>query len=276
MDRAIKAGVIGHPIAHSKSPLIHGHWIETYGLNGSYEAIDIAPDNLENGIKDLILKGFSGFNVTVPHKEAIMELCDTWDDTVRAIGAVNTVAISENGSLKGYNTDAYGFLANIRAQKRDFDFGEGPALVLGAGGAARAIIYGLLQEGASQIVLTNRTFEKAENLKEDLDSASLTVVPWEEKEDYLAETNLLVNTTVLGMSGSDSLNLNIETLPKSALVTDIVYAPLMTDLLKSADSMGYSYVTGIGMLLHQARPAFEKWYGILPDVTEELESLVLE
>ena len=146
---------------------------------------------------------------------------------------------------------------------------------MGAGGAARAVIYGLLEEGSPQILLSNRTLEKAQKLKEDFSSDKITVIPWDDKEDYMAKANLLANTTSLGMSGSHPLNLNIESLSNQALVTDIVYAPLMTDLLKAAESLGYGYVTGIGMLLHQARPAFEKWFGVMPDVTEELESLVL-
>lgn len=269
----IRAGVIGYPVKHSKSPLIHRHWLETYRIDGDYTAIEIAPDRLAEKIHALAAEGFAGFNVTVPHKQAVMALCDHVDDTARAIGAVNTVKI-ENGVLSGTNTDAYGFIENIKRAAPSFSYVNGPAVVLGAGGAARAVIYGLLQEGVPDIRLTNRTQARAEELRE-MAPGRIAVVPWEEKEDALAGAALLVNTTALGMTGQPPLDIGLEKLPRDALVTDIVYAPLTTDLLAAAAARGNPVVTGIGMLLHQARAGFELWFGVLPDVTEALERKVL-
>lgn len=270
----IKTGVIGHPIAHSKSPLIHNYWIERHGLSGTYEAIDIDPEELKNGINQLIETGFNGFNVTIPHKRSVMELCDTLDETARAVGAVNTVTIREK-KLHGTNTDVFGFIENIRQSAPDFDFTKGSACIIGAGGAARAVLYGLLKENVPEIRITNRTQEKSEGLK-DMVNANLKVIPWQEREGALSGASLLVNTTSLGMTGKPSLELDIAALPKDALVCDIVYAPLYTNLLKQAQQQGNQIVTGIGMLLHQARPAFEEWFGVRPEVTPELEALALK
>lgn len=276
MSKPIKAAVIGHPISHSKSPLIHNYWIKKYGLSGSYEAIDIAPENLKNGAQKLIDDGFSGFNVTIPHKENIMKLCDTVDRTAEICGAVNTVLI-EDGRLHGYNTDGFGFIANIQNKYPDFKFDEGPAFVIGAGGAARAIVSALIGHQAPEIIIANRTKEKAEIIAKEIGLGTdlVDVVDWDQRDDVLQWANLVVNTTSLGMKGQPGLELNLDKLSKSALVTDIVYSPLETDLLKTSSTRGNSTVTGIGMLLHQARPAFQKWFGVTPDVDDELEALVL-
>ena len=271
--KTLKAGVIGYPIHHSKSPIIHGSWIEEHGVQGAYNTIEIAPENLKSDIQNLIAKNFDGFNVTIPHKQNIMNLCDEVNETARAIGAVNTVSI-QDGKLFGTNTDAFGFIQNIKQEVSAFDFKNKSAVVLGAGGAARAIIYALHQEDVSEIIITNRTREKAESLIE-LAPEKVCIVDWEEKENALKSADLLVNTTSLGMEGQASLELSLENLPQTALVNDIVYAPLMTDLLVQAKERGNDVVTGIGMLIHQARPAFEKWTGILPDVNEELIKKVL-
>ena len=268
----IKTGVVGHPIAHSKSPLIHNYWIKKYGLSGHYEAIDIPCAALEAGLQGLRARGFAGFNLTLPHKELVLPLCDVLDDVARAVGAVNTVVI-ENGALKGRNTDVFGFIQNIRENAPGFDFARGPAVVLGAGGAAKAVVYALLQEGAPEIILLNRTQDKAEKLSAA--NSKIKVQPWELRGDVLAGANMLVNTTSLGMQRSGALEIDLAALPVSALVHDIVYAPLETDLLKQAQARGNAIVTGIGMLLHQARPAFEAWYGVMPEVTPELRALVL-
>lgn len=270
----IKAAVIGDPIGHSKSPLIHGYWIEKYGLEGSYEAIQVSSNALKEKVKSLVDQGYTGFNVTIPHKEAIMALCDEVDATALAIGAVNAVTI-QDGFVTGYNTDAFGFIENILQARPGFDFEKGPAFVLGAGGAARAVIYGLLKAGAPHVILTNRTTGKADELKAEY-GAALEVVDWQEKENHLANANICVNTTSLGMKSKPELEINLENLPRDALVSDIVYAPLETTLLKSAKSLGNPTVSGIGMLLHQARPAFEKWFGVMPEVTTELQDLVLK
>lgn len=273
----IKTGVIGHPISHSKSPLIHNYWIKQHGLNGSYDAIDIAPEALKSGVQGLIDEGYAGFNVTIPHKEAIMALCDEVDGNAELCGAVNTVIIKD-GKLYGFNTDSFGFLSNIKQAYPAFDFEEGAAVVIGAGGAARAIVSGLVGHRIPEVILINRTKARAEKIAEDigLNTDLVEVVDWEERHDALQWANLVVNASSLGMKGQPSLDLNLDKLSENALVNDIVYSPLETDLLKSAKAKGHKTVTGIGMLLHQARPAFQKWYGIMPDVDSALEQLVLK
>lgn len=274
---AVKTGLIGHPVGHSKSPLIHSFWMEQYGLEGTYDAIDIPCETLEQGVQTLIARGYAGFNVTVPHKVAIMDLCDDLDDLARIVGAVNTVTIKA-GKLSGTNTDVFGFVENIRKNAPDFDFTRGPALVLGAGGAARAIVQGLIQSGVPEVRLCNRTKEKAQSLIDcALNPAKIRLIDWDRRSapETLKDINLLVNTTALGMTGKDRLDMDITALPPAALVNDIVYAPLHTDLLRTARERGNRIVTGIGMLLHQARPGFKLWHGILPDVTPELCDKVL-
>lgn len=268
----MKAGVIGYPIAHSKSPIIHQHWLDEYNIEGSYKAIEIKPEELKEKIQRLVDNGFDGFNITIPHKENIFKLCDELDDAAQKVGAVNTVVIKDK-KLIGMNTDAFGFTQNIKS-KNSFDFKGRRALVLGAGGASRAVLYALVNEGVEQILLSNRTRDKAEKLKE-LYPDKIEIIDWKEKESCLKSIDLLVNTTSLGMVGQPSLEINLENLNKSALVTDIVYAPLMTPLLKNAQLRGNEVVTGIGMLLHQARPSFKAWTGIMPTVTDDLERDVL-
>ncbi len=273
MSAFIKAGVIGHPVNHSKSPMIHNHWIAQYGLKGEYHAIDIAPDNLTAGVQELINRGFSGFNVTVPHKQAIFKLCDFVDDTAKAIGAVNTVVVKD-GLLHGTNTDAFGFIENVHQSAFGVDFVRRASVVLGAGGAARAVVYGLIEAGAQHIIVTNRTRENAQEIAKSYPGV-VRVEDWEARNEILLGAGFLVNTTSLGMTGKHPLQIDLSALSERAVVADIVYAPLKTDLLRQAEEDGHQIVTGIGMLLHQARPAFEKWFGVLPDVTEELEKKVL-
>lgn len=269
----IKAAVIGHPISHSLSPLIHGYWFKQHGINGDYQAIDIAPEDLARRVHELRDAGYAGFNVTVPHKQAIMDCCDVLDDTARAIGAVNTVVIRD-GKIEGRNTDAFGYIGNLKQTLPTFNFKRGPALVLGAGGAARAVIYGLLAEGGPEILLANRTRENAEALARDF--KNVRVVEWNDRVAACENINLLTNTTVLGMKGQTMLDMSLSGLPHHAVVYDIVYKPLHTQLLRDAQTHGLSIVTGIGMLLHQARPAFAAWTGIMPDVTNELTSMITE
>lgn len=277
MSDFIKTGVIGHPISHSKSPIIHTHWIDTYHCNGAYEAIDIAPENLQSGVQKLIDEGYRGFNVTVPHKRAIMNLCADMDANARTIGAVNTVTI-ENGQLFGQNTDAYGFIENLRNASRNFGFSwaieHGPAVVLGAGGAARAAVYGLLREDVPEIILANRTREKALEIAK-LDPSRVRVVDWTERSNVLSGVNLLVNTTSLGMAGQGDLDMDFTRAHEDMLVHDIVYNPLYTDFLRGARDEDLRILTGIGMLLYQAKPAFEEWYDVTPEVTQILEDRVL-
>lgn len=274
----MKAGVIGHPIKHSKSPLIHNYWIRRYDVNASYEAIDIAPEELEQRIRALVKDGFKGFNVTIPHKQSIMEVCDEVDEIAQKVGAVNTVIVSEDGKLRGTNTDVFGFIENLKEAERQFGYSwniaHGSALVLGAGGAARAVVKGLIDAGAPEIYVANRTFGKADQLR-DLDRAKVKPIPWEEREEVLGNINLVVNTTALGMDGQPELEMNLSGTHEDAVVCDIVYAPLYTQLLKDARAHDLRIVTGIGMLLHQARPAFDAWFDVWPDLSEDLEDLVL-
>lgn len=276
-QKFIKAAVIGHPIGHSKSPLIHNSWIKDYGLTGSYEAIDFSCENLKIGIDKLIQDGFSGFNVTVPHKINILHLCNSVDDLANIVGAVNTVVIRD-GLLHGTNTDVYGFVQNIKEDAPHFSFTNGPALVIGAGGAARAVVQGLIQEGVPEIRIANRTQANVDLLIKTSSSPDrVKIIHWNEKsqKNYLSDVNLVVNTTSLGMTGKDPLDIDLEHLPVSTLVNDIVYSPLQTGLLLQASKRGNATVTGIGMLLHQARPAFAAWFGVMPDVSEDLKQRVL-
>lgn len=273
----IKAGVVGHPISHSKSPLIHNHWIRKYGFEGSYEAIDIAPDDLTDRLPALFAAGYAGFNVTIPHKEAVLSLCDELTDVALKVGAVNTL-YKEGGRIFGTNTDVFGFIENVNTAIRHFGFSHtlqnGPAVILGAGGAARAALYGLLEEGVPEVFIANRSFEKAESLA-SMDPARVKPIEWDRRSEILEAANFLVNTTSLGMQGQPALGIDLSKAPENLLVADIVYTPLLTDLLKQARDHDLRIVTGIGMLLHQARPAFEKWFGVLPDSDERLEELVL-
>ncbi len=269
MSDFIKTGVIGHPIKNSKSPIIHNYWINEYGLSGTYKAIDIHPDNLKTGVQKLIDEGYAGFNVTLPHKVSIMALCKEIDDLAREIGAVNTVTI-KGGKLYGTNTDAYGFIKNIKINAPNFDFKKGRAVVLGAGGAAKSVLYALLQEGVPEIIITNRTKEKADSMA----SGIIKSANWEKRNSIIENANLIVNTTSLGMIGKPALDIKLSN-KNNVLVTDIVYAPLYTDLLKAAKSQNLEIVTGIGMLLHQARLGFKLWNGVMPEVTKKLEEMVL-
>lgn len=275
MSEFIKAAVIGHPVKHSKSPVIHNYWIGKYGFEGSYEAIDIAPETLDDGIKRMVDEGYKGFNATIPHKESLMALCDEISHNANIVGAVNTVTI-EDGKLHGQNTDGFGFIHNILENTGNFEFKGKRAAILGAGGATRAIASALIGEEIEQIILLNRTRERAEKLAEDIAFVSdiIIVEDWEKRSFVLEGVDLLVNATSLGMDGQNALEMDLSALPESALVNDIVYAPLQTQLLKDACARGLQTVTGIGMLVHQARPAFNAWFGLLPDVTDELTKKV--
>lgn len=263
----IKAGVIGHPVAHSLSPKLHGYWLKKYAIDGEYKAYDVVPASLASFIRALPEKGFAGCNLTIPHKEAIVEFLDEVDDLARIIGAVNTIVV-EGSRLVGTNTDVAGFYENIKPHVK----GTKKAVIFGAGGAARAVIMALTQLGFSDIVITNRTRERAEALASHHD---LTLVEWDKKETALAGADVLVNTTSLGLAGNPPLELSLESLPKEALVTDIVYKPLITPLLTAAHARGNPIVDGLGMLLHQAAPGFAAWFGVMPEVTNELREFIL-
>ena len=269
----IKAAVIGWPINHSKSPLIHGYWLEKAGILGSYEAIGIAPESFVPGINNLVVQGYAGCNVTIPHKETALKMADSISDRAKAIGAANTL-VFKDGAIHADNTDGIGFINNLKQGAPNRRASAGTALVLGAGGAARAIVYALLQEGAPKVIIANRTLEKAKILA-DFFGDKVSIVPLCDVPNTLSEILTFVNTTALGMTGQPALNIDISSLPKSALVTDIVYNPLMTDLLKQAEHLGLVTVDGLGMLLHQAVPGFEAWFGARPVVDAGLRQTVL-
>jgi shikimate dehydrogenase len=267
------AGVIGWPVAQSRSPVLHGHWLKQYGVSGTYLPLPVQPERLADAIRGLRALGFSGCNVTIPHKPGVLKLVDQVDPVAARIGAVNTVVVQDNGTLSGFNTDAYGFLASLRDMQPGFKAGAGPIAVLGAGGAARAVVVALLDDGASEIRLTNRTAERAQELSR-IDPSRIKVVAWEKRESALDGAALLVNTTSQGMIGYPALDLALDALPTAAMVSDIVYNPLETPLLAAARKRGNIAVDGLGMLLHQAVPAFEAFYGVRPHVSNELRRAV--
>lgn len=263
------AGVMGYPIAHSRSPRLHGHWLARHGIAGAYLPLLVAPDDLARAFDGLRAMNFRGCNVTLPLKEKALLLVDRADSLARRIGAVNTVVVQPNGELHGSNTDAFGFVENLKAAAPAWRADAGPAVVLGAGGAARAVLAALIDQGAREIRLFNRNRERADALKEAL-GGPVQVGPWRERDQGLAKAALVVNTTSLGMAGHEELELSLEALPRTALVTDLVYAPLLTALLQRAKARGNAIVDGLGMLLHQARPGFEAWFGVAPAVDEQL------
>ena len=268
------AGVMGWPVAHSLSPRLHGFWLDHHGVDGAYIPIPVSPDDIDTVIKTLPKLGFRGANVTVPHKIAAFNAADQLSPAAQAIGAVNTLVCREDGSIFGDNTDGYGFIANLKAGAPNWNASASPALVLGAGGAARAVVWSLLDAGVPKVTLTNRTQEKAEIIANDM-SGDVTVIPWKEREDAVQGAGLIVNTTTLGMTGKPALELNITNAAATPVVTDIVYVPLQTPLLRDAAAVRCQVVDGLGMLLHQAVPGFEAWFGVRPDVTSALRDHVL-
>jgi len=274
MSDAPRACVIGWPVEHSRSPVIHGYWLEHYGIKGAYEKEAVTPETIASFLGSLPAHGYVGANVTLPHKEAALGAVDHADDAARAIGAVNTVWLDERGLLQGSNTDAYGFMTNLDTLAPHWRDGTDVAMVLGAGGAARAIIHGLMESGVPRILLTNRTVAKAETLARAFGDP-VEVIPWETKDAALPACRLLVNSTSLGMTGQEPLDIMVSALPASAVVTDIVYVPLETPLLAAARARALAAVDGLGMLLHQAVPGFERWFGVRPDVTPELRARVV-
>ncbi|GHC74406.1 shikimate dehydrogenase [Limoniibacter endophyticus] len=265
-----KAFVCGHPISHSRSPKIHGYWLNLFGIEGSYEAVDKSPTEFAAFLASLESSGFAGGNLTIPYKQAVIPLLDEVDAAAKAIGAVNTIWF-EKGRLLGSNTDAYGFAANLDTRVPGWDAGK-VAVVLGAGGAARAILYALRCRGFDTIFVLNRSLERAQELANLFGCRALQMSQFEEIAD---QADLLVNTTSLGMRGQPDLNLDITRLPERCIVSDIVYVPLKTSLLAAAEERGLKTVDGLGMLLHQAIPGFERWFGPRPAVTPELYKLII-
>ena len=268
-----RACVIGWPVAHSRSPVIHRYWLKLYGLDGAYEMEAVRPEEIEDFLHSLGQWGYKGANVTLPHKEAALAAADRPDEAATAIGAANTLWLDAKGLLHASNTDAYGFMTHLAAEAPDWNKDSRPVMVLGAGGAARAILHGLLASGASKVLLANRTEGRAEALAQGFGSR-VSVVPWEDRNRALAGCGLLVNATSLGMTGKPPLDLDLSALPKDATVADIVYSPLETPLLAAAKARGNRIVDGLGTLLHQAAPGFERWFGVRPEVTPELRAYV--
>lgn len=262
-----KACVMGHPVAHSRSPKLHTFWLKTLGIPGAYELADVTEQDFPTFIRDLRARGYVGGNITVPHKEAAFRAVSRRDDAANAIGAVNTVWY-EDGHLVGGNTDAHGFLSHIDATIPDWNGAAGRAVVLGAGGAARAITYGLRQRGLA-VAVVNRTVARAQSLAADFGASAHG---WTELAPLLGAADLLVNATLLGMAGKPALDIDLALLKPEAIVYDIVYVPLETALLRAARGRGHRVVDGLGMLLHQAVPAFARWFGVTPRVTPELRA----
>jgi shikimate dehydrogenase len=272
MDEHPSAFVCGHPIAHSRSPIIHGWWLAQHGLKGSYRAIDVAPQDLPAFLAEIRAGAYAGGNVTVPHKEAAFRSVDRLDAAAEAIGAVNTLWM-EDGRLCGGNTDAYGFVANLDDRLPGWDGADGIAMVLGAGGASRAVLHALTGRGFRDIRIVNRTRERAERLASAFGS-SFSALALDRAEDAMRDVSLLVNTTSAGMHDEPALELGLDALRPDAVVTDIVYVPLETPLLRAARARGLRTVDGLGMLLHQAVPGFERWFGVRPSVTPDLRALI--
>jgi len=271
--RARLAGIMGSPVAHSLSPRLHGHWLARYGIDGAYVPLPVPPERLEQALRALPALGFAGVNLTIPHKEPAVALMDRLSSAATRIGAVNTVVVEADGTLSGDNTDGFGFIAALSESGVGWRAPVGPAVVLGAGGAARAVVVALIDAGVPEIRLLNRTAERAQALAGEL-GGPIRAIAWAERAAALAGAALLVNTTSLGMKGQPPLDLALDALPRSALVTDIVYTPLITPLLAAAQARGNSVVDGLGMLLHQARPGFRAWFGVDPVVDAELRAVV--
>jgi shikimate dehydrogenase len=268
------AGVIGNPVAHSRSPRLHRHWLARYGIAGDYVPLHVFEQDLPQVIAALPRMGFVGVNVTIPHKVAVMDLADQISDRAILIGAANTLIFRNDGKVHADNTDGYGFIANLRQGAPGWRADAGPAAVLGAGGAARAVIEALLEAGAPEILIANRTRPKAEALRQEF-GARLHVVDWVQSGNMIEDAALIVNTTSLGMTGQAELRIPLDGLHPGQVVTDLVYSPLRTRLLAEAEAAGCVTVDGLGMLLHQAVPAFERWFGQRPEVDDALRAAVL-
>ena len=272
-DRFLIAGVMGWPVMHSRSPLMHNYWFEQQSLVGTYVPLAIKPEKLAAALRGLHPLGFSGCNLTIPHKQEAMMIVDEVDEVAKNIGAISCVVVRPDGSLFGTNNDWFGFINNVKQEQPEWRAEAGPVTVIGAGGGSRAVCYGLLREGAREIRLVNRTRARAEMIAEELADGlggPIRVLPWEERHDALDGVAMVVNTTSEGMVGQSALDLRLDRLPKTALATDIIYTPLETPFLAAARERGNRTVNGLGMLLHQGRPAWKMWFDIEPVVTAEL------
>jgi len=272
-SRFLLAGVMGWPVMHSRSPLMHNYWFRQLGLPGTYVPLAIEPAGLAAALKALRPLGFAGCNLTIPHKQQAMTIVDEADTVAKRIGAISCVVVRSDGSLAGTNNDWFGFIHNLKQEQPGWRADAGPAVVLGAGGGSRAVCYGLMQEGAREIRLVNRTFGRAKALADEF-GGPLQALPWEQRHDALEGAALVVNATSQGMVGQSALDLRLDKLSKTALAADIIYIPLETPFLAAARQRGNRTANGLGMLLHQGRPAWKMWFGIEPVVTAELRSMM--
>ena len=269
------AAVIGHPVNHSRSPRMHNFWLAHFGLEGYYIPLDIDPKKFERSIRNLPELGLVGANITIPYKEKVLKIADKISDRAALVGAANTLTFLQNGGIYADNTDGYGFLQNIKSKYKDWSARDGITVVFGAGGASRAILAALIEDGASDIILANRTRSRADQLRSDF-GAKIKVVEWMKIQNYLSEASTIINTTSLGMVGKTDLPIPLNALKKNTLVTDIVYTPIETHLLATAAKMGCRTVDGLGMLIHQAIPGFERWFGIRPGDSQGLRELLIK
>ena len=272
-EKFLLAGVMGWPVMHSRSPLIHNHWFAQHGLKGVYVPLAIQPDGLAAALRALPALGFAGCNVTIPHKQAALHMVDEVHESARQIGAISCVTVLPDGRLLGSNNDAFGFIRNLQQHQPLWRADAGPVVVLGAGGGARAVCYGLLQAGVPAVRLLNRTPARAFGVAQALGPA-VVAHPWAERHVLLADATLVVNTTSQGMVGQGALDLSLDHLPKTAIAADIVYVPLQTPFLAAAAARGNATVSGLGMLLHQGPLAWKAWFGFEPEVTDALRCLV--
>jgi shikimate dehydrogenase len=272
-DRFLLAGVMGWPVMHSRSPMLHNYWFKQHGLAGTYVPLAIRPEQLPAALRGLHPLGFAGVNVTIPHKQEAMKIVNEVDALARSIGAISCVIVKADGSLMGTNNDCYGFIHAVRQEHLGWRADAGPIVVIGAGGGSRAVCYGLAQEGAREIRLLNRTFARAKGLSDEF-GGPIQALPWEQRHEVLEGAAMVVNTTSCGMVGQPALDIKLDKLPKSALAADIIYIPLETPFLAAARKRGNRTMNGLGMLLNQGRPAWKAWFGIEPEVTAELREMI--
>lgn len=270
----ILAGVMGWPIAQSRSPAIHNHWIETYGLEGRYVPLAVRPERLGDAIRGLPALGFRGCNLTMPHKQNAMAMIDGVSETARRIGAINCIVVDDDGRMTGTNHDGNGYVMSVQEVAPQWKPGDGPIAILGAGGAARAIMVAMLERGAGEIRLVNRTLDTAERIAREL-GAAIKPVAWKRRNDAIHDVALLVNATNQGMTGHPPLEISLDRLSPHTLVSDLVYVPPETPFLAAARARGNVTINGLGMLLHQARPAFQAWFGVMPEITDALRARIM-
>jgi shikimate dehydrogenase len=269
------AGVMGWPIAQSRSPILHNYWIEKYNLSGRYVPLAVRPERLADAIRGLPALGFRGCNLTMPHKQLAMTMVDDVTDTAKRIGAINCIVVGDDGRMSGTNNDGNGYVLSIQEAAPQWKPSDGPIAILGAGGAARAIIVALVERGVSELRLINRTFEKAERLAEEF-FPTIKPITWDKRSDAIGDVALLVNATDQGMVGKPALDISLDKLSKQTLVSDLIYVPPETSFLAAAKARGNVTINGLGMLLHQARPAFQAWFGVLPEITSELRTKIMD